>query len=722
MPGDYPPGSSGGSWDRRTLKPRGRSGGPMNEPGFSGRRPVPPPPPPPGRSGMRQPYGPNSAPGASGAQRTLGPYRGMGAPAPQSYDPFAASMPGLGMRTSAHLEAIQRKRNGFALFHDGNAGHLWRGEVASLLGDSMLSIGVIIWLAYLTGSPLMTLLAVLALGLPWLIAIPIAPFFENVRDPGRPLAWIGRLRIVAALGVVGMHFLTIYPILFGILLLIGLTGRIRQALRVAATRACLEPGEVELVANDLFIGSALTTVIGPLLAAALFMVMGERIILIGLASAALFLLASNSDGFLDTLPEERRAFTLATPTSATPDEATRADLIAAARGVKADVDADSDADAEVDNSPDSDDAPLTPEQRERALPEWYQQGPRNPFQAIADVRAGLALAGGRAASASALLTLTALALAGGGLSVLEVFYVSDRLGLAGYYFGVLAALEAGGLTLGAMLAELPPARRNAGPPALLGLALTGVALSLLAWSTIPTVSYGGALLLGVANGMSVTAGRRLLRAGYDGAERRALSAGEAFLTALASVGGAVFFTVFYAGSMNASVGTRALFPGMPLGMVLGGAGVGLILAGAILFVRPGLRDRAPKSAKSDKDSLISGASGRMAAAPGASGRFASPVGASGKMGAIGATGAVGALWANHEDDEDDSAYTGERGRAYDDEEEPYEDDDRFEDEYEEDEEERDDWDRRGRGRGAPPKGGRPPLGPRVRPPDRRGRW
>lgn len=700
MPGDYPPGNSGGSWDRRQQRPRGQPGGPMNAPGSSGRRPVPPP----GRSGQYRSYG---APGASGSQRVPGPPRGpvapgasgpqramspyRGAPVPQSYDPFAASMAGAGMETSTHLEAIQRKRNGFALFHDGNAGHLWRGEVASLLGESVLSVGAIIWIAYLTNSPVMVMLAVLALGLPWLIAIPIAPLFENVREPGGLLAWAGRARMLAALGIVGMHFLTIYPVLFGLLFAIGLMGRIRQALRVAATRVCLEPGEVELVANDLFAGSAVVTVIGPLLAAAFFMALGERVILVALAAAAFFLLASNSDGFLDAIPEERRAFTLATLTSASPDETSRADLIAAARGPVADEDGD--------------DEPLSPNQRERALPEWYQQGPRNPFQAIGDVRAGIGLAGGRATSATALLALAALALVGGGLGVLEVFYVSDRLGLAGYYLGVLVALEAGGLTLGALLAELPPARLMGGALALLGLMLTGAALALLAISTVPMVSYGAAVGLGVANGMSVIAARRALRAGRDGAERRALSAGEIFLTTLAGSLGAALFALFYMGFARASIGTHALFPGMPVGLILTGAAAGLILTGVILFIRPGLRERAPKPAKNGKNASMAGASGRMAAAPGASGRFASPVRQSGKMGAVGDTGAVGALWADHDED-DEYAYTNEHEEVYDDD---------FDDE--EDYDERDDW----RGRGAPRRGGRPPSEPRVSPRDRRGR-
>jgi hypothetical protein len=706
MPGDYRPGSSGGSWDRRTLKPKGRAGDPASAPGASGRRPAPPP----GRSDPFRPYGGPGAsgaqrtigpyrgvapPGASGAQRAVGPYQGAGAPGAWRNDPFAASMAG-GLHTSAHLEAIQRTRKGFALFHDGNAGHLWRGEVTSLLGESVLSVGIVIWLAYLTGSPVAIMVGVLALGLPWLVALPFAPIFERVREPGRPLRWMGNLRVAGALGVVGMHFHTIYPVLFGLLFAIGLAGRLRQSLRVAASRVCLEPGEVELVANDLFVGSALAAVVGPLLAGVLFMALGERVILVAVAAAALFLLASNSDGFLDALPEEQRAFIRATPATAAPDDATRDDLLAAARGVAT-------KDGEADET-DATESALTPDQRERALPEWYQQRPERPFQVIGDIRVGVGLAGGRASSATALLTLVALALVGGGLSVLEIFYITDHLGLPVYYLGVFAALEAGGLTIGALLASLFRARGTGGALVPLGLSLTGAALATLGFSPVPVVSYGAALAMGLANGLSVVAAGRLLRAGRDGAERRALSAAEGFVAAAAGAIGAILFTLFYTGFLRVSAGANTLFPGASITFIIGGAGVGLALTGVILFISPGLRERAPK----DKKDKAAKADARKGGAPGASGRFASPLGASGKMGAIGetgATGAVGALWADDADD----AYADEDEYG-DDEYDGYEDNDD------------DDWRGPARGRGAPGRGGLPPAAPRGRTGNRRGRW
>src|SRR6185437_9012860 len=140
MPGDYPPREPGGSrW--RGPAPRG------DRPGASGSRSYPS-----GAPYRQPPQGPSMRPGASGARPRppFGPERSSAnvyrpydsaaypdgkrlpdASARWSADPFATSAPdGL---TSSRMEAIHRKANGFAPFHDGNVGHLWRGEVMSLV-------------------------------------------------------------------------------------------------------------------------------------------------------------------------------------------------------------------------------------------------------------------------------------------------------------------------------------------------------------------------------------------------------------------------------------------------------------------------------------------------------------------------------------------------------------------------------------------------------------
>ncbi|HLY30123.1 MAG TPA: hypothetical protein VKQ36_03790, partial [Ktedonobacterales bacterium] len=352
------------SWPGGARDPRGdpRAG----RPAASGRYMRGAPGVPPEQStSMRRPVAPNR-PGASGASGRYGPpsnpggMRSPGASGPsfrapvtdpdnpyRSYDPsgsyarssYARMATGRSAAvewedtsmTSARLETVQRKRHGFALFHDGNAGHLWRGEVASQFGDVILSVGVIMWLAYLTLSPWAVALAVATLGLPWLLAGPLAAPLQNVREPGNGLRWLGRLRALCAAGLIALHFYTFYPAIFALLFVVALSGRLREGLRVAATHTCLEPGEPELVSNDLYIGSAISAVLGPLLASVLFIGLGERILLIGVASAICYLLSSNSDGFLDALPEKRRAFLRVTVTSATPDPEARDELLSAAQ-------------------------------------------------------------------------------------------------------------------------------------------------------------------------------------------------------------------------------------------------------------------------------------------------------------------------------------------------------------------------------------------------------
>ncbi|MGH2504088.1 MAG: hypothetical protein ACRDID_16390, partial [Ktedonobacterales bacterium] len=554
--------------------------GPTMRPGASGARPRPPFAPDHPSANVYRPYDSAAYPDGQRLPDASGRWNA---------DPFGMSAPG-GL-TSSRMEAIHRKANGFAPFHDGNVGHLWRGEVMSLVGEGALSVGVIIWLAYLTASPWAVLAAVLAFGFPYVIAGPFAAAFENVREPGRMLAWLGRVRVVAALGVVAMHFLTLYPILYVLLFALGASSRIRQSLRVAANHVCLAPGEMELVANDLYIGSAVATVVGPLLGSILFLALGDRIILVGLGAALLFLLAGNSDGFLDALPEAQRGFLQATPAVVAPDDATREDLLRAAR---ADGERDLSATAlaaELTGSM-ATAQPLSEEQRELALPEWYQQGPLNAAQAMAEIRAGLGLAGGRKSSATALLALLALALVGGGLSALEVFYLGDQLNLPALYLGVLAALEAGGLSLGALLASGPVFSKMGPRRILLGLALTGIGLAIFGATSFAPLAFAAAFGMGVANALAVTGARQALRAGRDGAERRAISAAESFYIACMSLFGALLFTIFYAGSGRLHVSGHDLFPGLQLSLLFSVAGVGLALIALMLMVSPGVRDRA----------------------------------------------------------------------------------------------------------------------------------
>ena len=703
MPGEYPPREPGGSrW--RGSDPRGsarddRVG--QSRPGMGGR----------GNSqdGMRSTLRPTLRPGASGANNVYRPYNPNARPAgPRGLppdasarwdaDPFGASGVGgpasAGTMTSTHMEAIHRKRHGFALFHDGNAGHLWRGEVASLLGEGILSVGVIIWLVYLTASPYAVLTAVFALGLPWLLVGPLGASFENIREPGRLLAWIGRVRVVAALGVVAMHFLTIYPLLYLLLFVIGASGRLRQSLRVAAMRTCLAPGEIELVANDLYVGASVASVIGPLLGSLLFLALGDRVILVGLGAALFFLLAGNSDGFLDALPEAQRGFLLASPATVAPDDATREDLLRAVRAASEDDEGGDEAE---------DDATLSDEARELALPEWYQQGPRTLGESLGDIRVGLGLAGGRKPSATGLLALLALALVGGGLTTLEVFYLQDQLNLPALYLGIVAGLEGGGLALGALLASMPPFSKMGARLTVIGLALTGVALAIFGVAPLALIAFAAALGMGVANALAVTGARQALRMGRDGAERRAISAAEGFLTAGASLLGALLFTVAYVGSSRLHVSGHTLFPGLPLNLLFGIAGVGLALIALMLSVVPGLREKAHDDAH-NKGPVSKATAARMEA-----------------LAQVKANQAGGGLWDDAgEDDEDGPA--SRYSRAY-----PaagYEDDDErgYTGDYDayEDDEPDGDWDDEPPARGGPrrPAGGRPPLTPRNRP----GRW
>src|SRR5690348_6115525 len=348
----------------------------------------------------------------------------------------AGWMPAVGARQlgweSVDAQGEQRHRLGIAIFHDGNPGHLWRGEVPSLLGAVALIVGVVLWLAALTQSPLIVAAAVVALGLPHLLAGPRTARLENADVPAGRLEWISRLRVIFSLGLIAMHFRTIVLVLLALLFAVSLCGRLREAWRVAALRVCLLPGEPEHVANDVQIGATVAAVLGPLLATLLYVLIGERILLVSIGAALLFLISANSESFLDPLAEERRAYLLADPDT---------------------MDTDGEAlDAAHEDASDDE------EERELRLPAWYQQGPTSMGEALGELRVGLGLAGASNPATAAMLAITVLALAGGALAVLEVFYVVGAMRLPSFYLGPLVAVESAGLAVGALLAGVSSPR------------------------------------------------------------------------------------------------------------------------------------------------------------------------------------------------------------------------------------------------------------------------
>jgi hypothetical protein len=271
---------------------------------------------------------------------------------------------------------------------------------------------------------------------------------------------------------------------------------------------------------------------------------------------------------------------------------------------------------------------------------------------MADIRAGVGLAGAQKQSASAMLTLLALALVGGGLSALEVFFIVQRLNLAPIYFGVVASLEASGMVLGAYFTSARGPAKKPARQMLTGLMLTGIALVIFALSPLWVISFVAALGMGIANAMAVTGARQALRTGRDGVERRAISAAENAYTAFASLLGAALFTGFYVGSSRLHVGSHTFTP-LSLNLIFMVAGLGLVLYSFTLRWRPGVKDHNPI------DDMPIHTKARLAKIANATSTGA----------AVGASG----LWAKHGDEdeyedeyEDEEGYTGEYDAEYED--------------------------------------------------------
>jgi hypothetical protein len=350
-------------------------------------------------------------------------------------------------------------------------------------------------------------------------------------------------------------------------------------------RTCLAPGEPEHVANDTYVGAAVAAVVGPLLATLFYVVTGERILGVSIGAAVFFLISFNSESFLDALPPARRAFLLATPESVAVDDAALDSL------------------SEDDEDLDAD------ERRELKLPEWYQQGPSSAWQAVSDIFVGIGLAGSTPVSTAALWALGALAFVGGGLSVLEVFYITSIVSLPAFYLGPLLAAEGAGLALGVSLAGGLPGNRAPRIGIIIGLVSSGGALALLVLLPELPVVLLVALGLGLANALAVSAARNALILRFDGVERRALASGEQWTTALCGVAGALLFTFFFTGPEGVPIHLPShLLPSWPLPALLLLTAGGLAAAGPLLAVAspPSGRRRSKKGRKKAKPGASTG--------------------------------------------------------------------------------------------------------------------
>jgi hypothetical protein len=448
-----------------------------------------------------------------------------------------------------------------------------------MLGEAVLVAGVVMWLAGLPTldySPRDVALALIAIGLPALIAGPLGAVLTRVEHPAGLFKLVGWLRVALAVALIGMHFLTILSVLDLLLFGISMCGRLRSSLRIAAMRACLAPGEPEQVAASTHFAAVVVAVVSPLLASLLYILDGERILLVAIGAALIFLLGTSADAMVEALPPARRAFLLARPEPETDDGA---------------PEALEDEDAEPGEVLSAKRTAVDPtalmEQREAALPEWQQWGPGTVIEALADIRAGLSLIGGRSASAAALRVLSSLALVGGGMAVFEVFYITDHLYQPTFYLGALLAAEGAGLAVGATLwSDL--GRRGSGRVAMLvGTLATGIALIALARAQQVGIALLIAAGLGAANALAVEGAREALRSGLDGVERRAVAAAESMVAALCGMLGAGVFVLFHRGYAIVQHGAGGaakrivLLDSYPPAEIILLAGVGLVLVGVI---------------------------------------------------------------------------------------------------------------------------------------------
>lgn len=498
--------------------------------------------------------------------------------------------------TSARMEAVQahRHRIGIAIFHDGNPGHLWRGEIASKFGEVLLSTGVVMWLATSLQSPVAVGLAVAALGLPFVLAGPLGVGLENAEHPENPLKWLNFLRIALVIGIIALYFHTIPLAIYPLLFVFSLLGRLHDAARTGAVRACLAPGEPEHVANDIYIGGAIATVLGPILAALFTILAGGQILVVAIVAGVAFLISGNAEGLLDALPPGRRAFLLATPETLYPNGYIPA----------------------LGHTVESEDL-SEDEWREEALPAWYQQGPTSFGQALSELRSGLGLAGTSTKAGVGVWSLSVLGLAGGAFSTLLVFYIINVLGLSSFYLGPFMAVEGTGLVLGS-LALSAEAGQAWGARLWFGMLATGALFIALALFPSLPIALLSVLVLGLTTAMAVSGARRALYLDFDPVEQRSITAVETWVSALGSVCGALFVVLFLSGTspLPGAPHLPHTLPGWPAGQLLTILGLSVIVAAIVLGMLSATGKNSGGAGAGNGGGL--GTRGRVPVAPGTS--------------------------------------------------------------------------------------------------------
>jgi MFS family permease len=431
---------------------------------------------------------------------------------------------------------------------------LWLKHCMTALGDTIFSTTLIIWMATQTRSPLYVALALFALGLPYALFGPFADAATE-RWSRRKIMFVtdvvrGILTFLLPLAL--LTFFSPHRALALICLLcfcIGVMARFSQAAQRAALNVIVPPSEHARGISRVQGSVALITIFGPLLAAVLFVLLGQNP-LPGMlfASFVLLLSAGGAQAMDRKLTQKVMAIR----------------MHQRERGLGPDG---------RPLSPDD----LANESAEDDEEEWT----RSTFKAGLSHGVGALRLVLRQRPFGTIAGMVALiAFAGGLMNGLEVFFVSGYLQRAFPYMGLILSAHATGILLGSVWFQHLDAHVR--PEKVFVYAVLGMGMTTAGFVSSRVFEAGllWAAAIGVTNGLMLFAAQTAL---VETGERKhflRLLAGYDMLTALL-------------GALGILLG-GALARFMTVGMVLGGASLIVLLVGILALL---VRSRQPARAQ-----------------------------------------------------------------------------------------------------------------------------
>ena len=460
---------------------------------------------------------------------------------------------------------------------------LWLKQSVTALCDALFTTTLIIWIGVNTNSPLSVALALGAMGAAYVL---FGPFAEAATE-----RWSRRKTMFVTDVVRGISTLLLTLALLPLFtpkralalicllcFVIGLMGRFSLAAQRSSVNAVIPPREHARGISRIQGSVALMTIIGPIIAAILFLIPSLAFPpgtpLLGLlATGFLLLLSAGGAQAMDReFTAKVRAINLRRKSQA----------------------------IGPDNQPIDQEDDDQAEEEEHWSPSVLRSGIANWLKGIRVVL--------QQPTFAAIARLAALvAFAGGILNVLEVFYVSGALSRPGAFLGLLLGADAAGILLGSVLfryldGHIRPSTNFAYAVPALGLATMAL---------VTTSSFEEALFwagaMGVANGVMLLAAQTALveTEQYDKLPR--LFVGYDTLTSLFSLAGII------AGGLAAhSFKVTMLLPGVAALLTLGGVIGWLALSGMsrrLSKVRAAAPQPAAESEQPDEDGYNEGMDG-----------------------------------------------------------------------------------------------------------------